>query len=88
MRMLLERMRAGKSIENTKELAAKRKALLKGLAKWCLAHDVILELSDTPGRRSRNREYRIAYGGDNHDAENPDLLYDALDAEMLRLMLA
>lgn len=88
VRLLVERMRAGRPIESTPELEVARARLIAGLTAWCKKHRVTLEWTETPGRRSKNREYRIAYHGDNLDATNPNALYDALDAELLRLMRA
>lgn len=87
VRMLVARMRAGRSIDSTQEMEAARDRLMAGLVAWCKAHQVTLEWSETPGRRARHREYRIAYHGDNLDAADPDALYNALDAELCRLML-
>lgn len=85
--MMVVRMRAGRRIESTKELEARRQALIGGLNHWCISQRITLEWSSSPGRRTSGRQYRIAYNGDNLLAENPKALYDALDAEMLRLML-
>lgn len=85
--MMVLRMRAGRRVESTTELETRRENLLLGLQAWCAKNKVAMEWSNSPGRRSRGREYRIAYAGDNLHAENPKDLYDALDAEMVRLML-
>ena len=88
MCLLVARMRAGRHIESTPELETARERLIAGLAAWCAQNHVTLEWTETPGRRTKNREYRVAYHGDYFDTPNPDALYDAFDAEMLRLMLA
>jgi hypothetical protein len=85
--MMVVRMRAGRHVESTKELETRREALVEGLQAWCAANLVTLEWSSSSGRRTSGREYRIAYAGDNMEADNPKALYDALDAEMVRLML-
>lgn len=85
--MMVVRMRAGCHVESTKDLDILRQQLVEGLDAWCSANQVTLEWSSSPGRRTYGREYRIAYAGDNLEAENPKSLYDALDAEMVRLML-
>lgn len=87
MHLLVVRMRAGRHIETTPELDVARDRLFAGLAAWCETNGVTLSWTETPGRRTKNREYRIAYHGDNFEAPNPDALYDAFDAEMLRLIL-
>lgn len=86
VRMLVVRMQAGRRIDSTREMHAARKRLVQCLTAWCDKHHITLEWSETPGRRSAKREYRIAYHGDNFEADNPDALYDDLDAELLRLM--
>lgn len=86
VRMLVIRMQAGRSIDSTREMEAARKRVVRGFTSWCAKHQVTVEWTETPGRRSPKREYRIAYHGDNFEKENPDALYDALDAELLRLM--
>jgi hypothetical protein len=86
MHLLVVRMRARRHIESTAELDVARERLMAGLAAWCQAHHVTLEWTETPGRRTKNREYRVAYHGDNFEAPDPNV-YDAFDAEMRRLML-
>jgi hypothetical protein len=87
VRMLVVRMQAGRRIESTRAMEAARNRVVRGITAWCDRHYVTLEWSETPGRRSPKREYRIAYHGDNFEAEDPNALYDALDAELMRLML-
>lgn len=87
MRLLVVRMRAGRHINSTAELDVARARLLSGLAAWCKARQVTLELTETPGRRTKHREYRIAYHGDNFEKPDQDAIYDELDAELTRLML-
>lgn len=86
VRMLVVRMQAGRNIESTAELEAARRRMASKLSAWCRKHHITLEWTETPGRRSHKREYRIAYHGDNFEAEDPNALYDALDAELLRLL--
>jgi len=86
VRMLVVRMRDGRRIESTADMTAALRHLKSKLEAWCQAHHIMLEWSESPGRRSPKREYRIAYHGDNFEADNPNELYDALDAELLRLM--
>jgi len=86
VRMLVVRMQAGCRIESTRAMDAARSRLVRAINTWCEEHHVTLEWSETPGRRSPKREYRIAYHGDNFEAADPNALYDALDAELLRLM--
>lgn len=87
IQLMVVRMRAGRRVESTSELEVRRQRLIEGLEAWCAAHQILVEWSSSPGRRTSGREYRIAYAGDNMDAADPKALYNALDAEMLRLML-
>lgn len=87
IRLMVVRMRANQRIESSLHLERAKATLIAGMDRWCAEHRVTLEWSDTPGRRSKNKEYRIAYQGDNSEAADPSQLFDALDAEMLRLIL-
>lgn len=85
--MMVVRMRAGYPVESTAELEVRREHLVESLNRWCNEHRITLEWSASPGRRTGKREYRIAYHGDNLDAAEPNVLYNELDAAMLRAML-
>lgn len=86
--LLLVRMKNGlPPPQGDAELDACKAALLSGLEHWAADRSLTIQWSDKPGRKEKGRHYRIAYLGDAIHAANSHELYDALDAEMLRLML-
>jgi hypothetical protein len=57
------------------------------LNKWAAAHAVDIVWTDTPGRRTYKRNYRVVLEADRRQHPNPSAVYDALDAEIRRLIL-
>jgi len=54
------------------------------LNEWAAAHAIDIAWTDTPGRRTHKRNCRVIL---EPDQPNRDALYDALDAEIRRLIL-